>query len=153
MAQNEMKAKPALPERVRSMEGLGGADGTAALTLAAETPAELERRDTFCLGVVIIAGSVPEPSPIRHRLGAVLSRWRAARRRTGSHHKAHALAVNRAKDGSANRGGGSMQQGPSGAKFGGEQRTSGVNQRYSPWRERRLNRGFAPACVFCAGDT
>ena len=24
MAQNEMKAKPALPERVRSMEGLGG---------------------------------------------------------------------------------------------------------------------------------
>ena len=24
LAQNEMKAKPALPERVRSMEGLGG---------------------------------------------------------------------------------------------------------------------------------
>ena len=30
-AQNEMKAKPVLPERVRSMEGLGG----MALTLAA----------------------------------------------------------------------------------------------------------------------
>ena len=69
MAQNDMKAKPAPPERVRSMEGLGGAVGTAALSLAAETLEEPERRDTLCLGVVFITGSVPEPSPIRHRLG------------------------------------------------------------------------------------
>ena len=47
MAQNEMKAKPVLPERVRSMEGLGGAGGVAALALAAEAVAEPERRDTL----------------------------------------------------------------------------------------------------------
>ena len=70
-----MKANPALPERVRSMEGLGGAVGTAALTLAAETLEEPERRDTLCLGVVFITGSVPEPSPIRHRLGRPWWTW------------------------------------------------------------------------------
>ena len=69
MAQNEMKAKPALPERVRSMEGLGGAGGTAALALAAETLVEPERRATLSIGVVFTTGSVPELSPVRHRLG------------------------------------------------------------------------------------
>ena len=64
-----MKAKPALPERVRLMEGLGGA-GTAALALAAETLTEPERRTTLCIGVVLTSRSVPELSPIRHRLGA-----------------------------------------------------------------------------------
>ena len=63
LAQNEMKAKPALPERVRSMEGLGGAVRAAALALAAETVAEPGRRDTLCIGVVFTTGSVPEPRP------------------------------------------------------------------------------------------
>ena len=62
-----MKAKPALPERVRSMEGLGGAGGAAALALAAETLAEPERRATLGIGVVFTTGSVPELSPTRHR--------------------------------------------------------------------------------------
>ena len=75
MAQNEMKAKPAPPERVRSMEGLGGAGGAAALALTAETPVESEQRDTLSIGIAFTTGSVPEPSPIRHRLDAVLSRW------------------------------------------------------------------------------
>ena len=39
---------------------------------------------------------------LRATSGVVLCRWRAARRRTGSHHKAHALAVNRANDCAAN---------------------------------------------------
>ena len=69
MAQNEMKAKPALPERVRSMKGLGGAGGTAALALAAETRTETEWRAALCIGVVLTRRSVPELSPIRHRLG------------------------------------------------------------------------------------
>ena len=70
MAQNEMKAKPALPERVRSMEGLGGAGGTTALAFAAETVAEPERRDTLSLGVVFTTGSVPELSPVQHGLAS-----------------------------------------------------------------------------------
>ena len=70
-----MKAKPALPERVRSMEGLGDAGGAAALALAAETLVESEQRDTLSIEIVFTTGSVPELSPIRHRLGAVLSRW------------------------------------------------------------------------------
>ena len=68
LAQNEMKAKPALPERVRSMEGLG-AGGATALALTAETLAEPERRATLSIGVVFTTGSVPELSPVRHRLG------------------------------------------------------------------------------------
>ena len=68
MAQNEMTAKPALPERVRSMEGLGDAGRAAALALATETLAEPERRGTLCIGVVFTTGSVPEQGPIRHRL-------------------------------------------------------------------------------------
>ena len=70
MAQNEMKANPALPERVRSMEGLGGAGGTAALALAAETLAEPERRATLSIGVVFTTSSVPELSPVRHRFAS-----------------------------------------------------------------------------------
>ena len=130
MAQNEMKAKPALPERVRSMEGLGGAGGTAALALAAETLAEPERRATLSIGVVFTTASVARTEPstaptyeaewrgvrsrgcartetktgltLRATSGVVLCCRRAARRRTGSHHKVHALAVSRAKDGAGN---------------------------------------------------
>ena len=64
-----MKAEPALPERVRSMEGLGDAVRAAALAFAAETLAELERRDTLSIGVVFTSGSVPELTPIRDRCG------------------------------------------------------------------------------------
>ena len=70
-----MKAKPAPPERVRSMEGLGGAGGAAALALAAETLVESEQRDTLSVEIVFTTDSVPELRPIRHRLDAVLSRW------------------------------------------------------------------------------
>ena len=69
MAQNEMRAKPALPERVRSMEGLGGAGGTAALALVAAKLAESEQRETLTVGVVFTTGSVPELRPMRHRVG------------------------------------------------------------------------------------
>ena len=51
------------------MEGLGGAGGTAALALVAETLAEPVWRATLCIGVVFTTGSVPELSPVRHRLG------------------------------------------------------------------------------------
>ena len=50
------------------MEGLGGAGGTAALALVAETLAEPVWRATLCIGVVFTTGSVPELSPVRHRL-------------------------------------------------------------------------------------
>ena len=155
MGENEMKPKHGLPCGVRLTAGLGGAGGTTALALAAEKLVEPERRTTLSIGVVFTTGSVPELSPARHRLGTpdwrcirsrpcarteprttpalratsgvVLSRWRAARRRTGGHRKAHALAVTRAKDGAANRGGGSMQHRLSGPMLDGEQRTSGAD--------------------------
>ena len=76
MAQNEMKAKAGLPERVRLTEGLGGAVATAALALAAETLAEPEQRDTLSIGAVFTTGSVPELNPIRHRLDLPI--WRGA---------------------------------------------------------------------------
>ena len=41
---------------------------------------------------------------VRATSGAVLCCWRAARRRTGSHHKAHALTVRSAKECAGNRG-------------------------------------------------
>ena len=160
MGENEMKPRPGLPCGVRLTAGLGGAGGATALALMAETVTEPERRDTLSIGVVFTTGSVPELSPVRHRIGeadcgcigsrpyartdpcatptlraasgVALSHWRAARRRTGSHHKAHALAVNRAKDGSARSGGDSMQQRRSGTKLGSEQLTNGTYQRYSP---------------------
>ena len=68
LGENEMKPKPALPCGVRLTAGLGGAGGTAALALAAETLAEPERRATLSIGVVFTTGSVPEPSPARYRL-------------------------------------------------------------------------------------
>ena len=158
MGKNEMKPKHGLPCGVRLIAGLGGAGGTTALALAAETVAEPERRATLCIVVVFTTSSVPELSLVRHRFtrqsgvvfpavgvlelrknetdlratsGVVLCCRRAARRRTGSHHEAHALAVSRAKDGAANRGGGSMQYRASGEEFGDEQRTSGPDRRYS----------------------
>ena len=69
MGENEMKPRPGLPCGVRLTVGLGGAGGTTALALMAETMAEPERRDTLSIGVVFIAGSVPELNLLRHRLG------------------------------------------------------------------------------------
>ena len=113
-----MKAKPALPERVRSMEGLGGAGGTTALALAAETLAEPEWRTTLCIGVVLTSRSVPELSPIRHRIGTA----------DGACVRSHGCARTepsttpalRANSGATNRRGGSMQLRFSSAKLGGE---------------------------------
>ena len=62
-----MKPKHGLPCGVRLIAGLGGAGGTTALALAAETVAELERRATLSIGVVFTTGSVPELSPVRRR--------------------------------------------------------------------------------------
>ena len=63
-----MKPRPGLPCGVRLTAGLGGAGGTTALALAAETVAELERRATLSIGVEFTSGSVPELNPIRRRL-------------------------------------------------------------------------------------
>ena len=70
MGENEMKPRPGLPCGVRLTEGLGGAGGTAALALAAEALAELERRVTLSIGVVFTTGSVPELSLVRHGLAS-----------------------------------------------------------------------------------
>ena len=66
-----MKPRPGLPFGVRLTAGLGGAGGSTALALAAETLAEPERRAILSIGVVFTTGSVPELSPIRHRLGVL----------------------------------------------------------------------------------
>ena len=65
-----MKPTPGLPCGVRLTAGLGGAGGTTALALAAETVAELERRATLSIGVVFTTGSVPELSPVQHRFAS-----------------------------------------------------------------------------------
>ena len=70
MGKNEMKPKHGLPCGVRLIAGLGGAGGTAALALAVETVAELERRATLDIGVVFTTASVPELSPVQHRLAS-----------------------------------------------------------------------------------
>ena len=70
MGENKMKPRPALPCGVRLTAGLGGAGETTALALAAETVAELERRATLSIGVVFTTGSVPELSPVQHRLAS-----------------------------------------------------------------------------------
>ena len=62
-----MKPKHGLPCGVRLIAGLGGAGGTAALAVAAETLTETEWRDTLCIGVVSTTGSVLELSPVQHR--------------------------------------------------------------------------------------
>ena len=69
MGENEMKPKHGLPCGVRLIAGLGGAGGAAALALVAETLDEPERRTTLSIGVVFTTGSVPDLSPVRHRLG------------------------------------------------------------------------------------
>ena len=101
------------------MEGLGGAGKTAALALAAEALAELERRTTSCIGVVLTSRSVPELSPIRHRLGTpdgVCVRSRGCART-----EPRTRPALRANSGATNRRGGSMQLRLSSAKLGGEQ--------------------------------
>ena len=65
-----MKPTPGLPCGVRLTAGLGGAVGTAALALAAETLTETDWRDTLSIGVVFTTGSVPELSPVQHRLAS-----------------------------------------------------------------------------------
>ena len=67
MGENEMKPRPGVPCGVRLTAGLGGAGGTTALALAAETLAEAGRRDTLSIGAVFTAASVPELSLVRHR--------------------------------------------------------------------------------------
>ena len=73
MGENEMKPKHGLPCGVRLPAGLGGAGGTTALALAAETVTEPERRATLNIGVVFTTGSVPELSPVQHRLASKTS--------------------------------------------------------------------------------
>ena len=68
MGENEMKPRPGPPCGVRLTAGLGGAGGTTALAWAAETLAEPERRATLDIGVICTTGSVPELSPVQHRL-------------------------------------------------------------------------------------
>ena len=70
MAQNEMKPKHGLPCGVWLIAGLGGAGGTAALASAAETLTETEWRETLSIRVVFTTGSVPELSPVQHRLAS-----------------------------------------------------------------------------------
>ena len=70
MGKNEMKPKHGLPCGVRLIAGLGGAGGTAALALAAEILDEPERRATLSTRVVFTTGSVPELSPVQHRLAS-----------------------------------------------------------------------------------
>ena len=70
MGENEMKPKHGLPCGVRLIAGLGVAGGAAALALAAETLAEPERRAALCIGVVLTRCSVPELSPVQHRLAS-----------------------------------------------------------------------------------
>ena len=70
MGENEMKPKHGLPCGVRLIAGLGGAGGTAALASAAETLTETEWRDTLSIGVVFTRRSVPELSPVQHRLAS-----------------------------------------------------------------------------------
>ena len=70
MGENEMKPRPGLPCGVRLTAGLGGAGGTTALALAAETLTETEWRAALCIGVVLTRRSVPELSPVQHRLAS-----------------------------------------------------------------------------------
>ena len=119
-----MKPTPGPPCGVRLTAGLGGADGTAALALVAEKLVEPERRTTLSIGVVFTAGSVPELSPIRHRLCE--PKWRYIRSRACARTEPSTIPTWRADSGAANGDGGSMQLGFSGAKLGGEQRTSGL---------------------------
>ena len=70
MGETEMKPRPGLPCGVRLTAGLGGAGGNAALALAAEKLVEPERRTTLSIGVVFTTGSVPELSPVQHRLAS-----------------------------------------------------------------------------------
>jgi hypothetical protein len=73
--------------------------------------------------------------------GAVYSRWRAARRRTGSHHKTRTLIAKCAARCVTNRSGGSVRLGVSGVKLRLGRRDSGANCLCTCWRERRLAHG------------
>ena len=65
-----MKPKHGLPCGVRLTAGLGGAGGVAALAPAAETVTESAQCDNLSIGVVFTTGSVPELSPVQHRLAS-----------------------------------------------------------------------------------
>ena len=64
------RSKHGLPCGVRLIAGLGGAGGTAALGLAAETRTETEWRDTLSISVVFTTDSVPELGPVQHQLAS-----------------------------------------------------------------------------------
>ena len=70
MGENEMKPTPGLPCGVRLTAWLGGAGGTTDLAVMAETVTESERRDTLSIEVVFTTRSVPEQSPVQHRLAS-----------------------------------------------------------------------------------
>ena len=53
MAQNEMTAKPALPERVRSMEGLGVGCGGVPLTLPKSRPETAQAATDGCVFIAL----------------------------------------------------------------------------------------------------
>ena len=78
LAQNEMKAKPALPERVRSMEGLGVTRAAPLLPCmsARELPGAMVRIGEFCEGTTWLQG-LPVPAgsaePHSHSLEYVVS--------------------------------------------------------------------------------
>ena len=62
-------------------------------------------RDWRCILSRLCARTEPKPLlTARATSGVMLCCWRAARRRTGSHHKAHALTVRSAKECAGNRG-------------------------------------------------
>ena len=70
MAQNEMKAKPALPERVRSMEGLG-------VTVCCERESQPTRKEFMNgdLGALLEMGEGPPKSACRSGLQTTASCW------------------------------------------------------------------------------
>ena len=53
MAQNEMRVKPALPERVRSMEGLGVGCGGVLLTLPKWGPETAQAKTEGCVFIAL----------------------------------------------------------------------------------------------------
>jgi len=103
-------------------DGLGGAVELVLLHLRPSHWPIRDSRDTFefdCISQPQCARTHPSLALAwRTAFRVACCSWRAARRRTGSHHKAHALAEQLAKDGRANRGGGSMQPRLSGVRPG-----------------------------------
>ena len=82
MAQNEMKAKPALPERVRSMEGLGVAErlhAWAVFTIGTPEGDDFNGQPTRPV-VDVVADALEKPAPGFRRLGVLDSRSYSGKR-------------------------------------------------------------------------